>query len=114
MQFRKDSNDKIGLNKTVNLFLKTFDPESPPDKCKFYVFVSDLYGAVGMYRKQAFFLKLSANFISSINRPLCERLMKTTANLYGIGELFGGENKIFWPSMQLNLAEEIYNLTHEQ
>lgn len=44
MQFRKDINDKIGLNKTVNLFLKTFDPEFPPDKCKFYVFVAKLYG----------------------------------------------------------------------
>ena len=51
MLFRKDLNDKIGLNKTINLFLKTFDPESPPDKCKFYVFVSSLYGNLNMQRK---------------------------------------------------------------
>ena len=75
MYFRKDVNDKIGLNKTINLFLKTFDPESPPDKCKFYVFVGQLYGSLGMRRKEAFYLKLASNFIRNINRQVSDELM---------------------------------------
>jgi hypothetical protein len=83
MLFRKDLNDKIGLNKTINLFLKTFDPESPPDKCKFYVFVSQLYGQVNMLRKQAFYLKLASNFIRNINRQLSDELMQIVLKMYG-------------------------------
>lgn len=94
MLFRKDLNDKVGLNKTINLFLKTFDPESPPDKCKFYVFVSSLYGSLNMHRKQAFYLKLASNFIRNINRSLSDELMNIVMKMYGFSE-----NKAFWPSL---------------
>jgi hypothetical protein len=99
MLFRKDLKDKVGLNKTINLFLKTFDPESPPDKCKFYVFVSTLYGSLGMQRKQAFYLKLASNFIRNINRQLSDELLNTVMKMYGFQD-----NKAYWPSLQLSLA----------
>jgi hypothetical protein len=62
-----------------------------------------------MKRKEAYFLKLAANFITHINRPLCEVLLRRVASLYGIGALYGLNEpaRIFWPSLQLSLAEEL-------
>jgi hypothetical protein len=67
-----------------------------------------------MLRKEAFYLKLAANFITLINRPLSSSLLKYVSNSYGLGLLFSKDqinNRIFWPSLQFNLAEELLNFT---
>lgn len=68
MKLKCDWGDKLGLDKTVDIFTKTFDPESPVEKCKLYCFLSELYGKLKMVRKEAFHLKLASNQIYSINR----------------------------------------------
>lgn len=105
MHHRKDSQDRLGLDKTVDLFLKTFDPEAPLEKCKLYVFISELFGQLGMMRKQAFFIKVASNQVNSINKQVSYELMKKAALHYRMGSFLSDEKSdIFWPSLQRTLA----------
>ncbi|CAK74623.1 unnamed protein product (macronuclear) [Paramecium tetraurelia] len=108
MHYRKASNDKLGLNKTIDLFTKTFDPESPIEKCKFYLFVSDLYGQIQMKRKQAYFIRLASFQLATINKSMALELSKISSSMYGLNSYFSDESStIFWTSLQHNFVQEI-------
>ncbi|CAD8176333.1 unnamed protein product [Paramecium octaurelia] len=108
MQYRKASNDKLGLNKTIDLFTKTFDPESPIEKCKFYLFVSELYGQIQMKRKQAYFIRLASFQLATINKSMALELTKISSTMYGLNSYFSDDqSNIFWTSLQHNFVQEI-------
>ncbi|CAD8075128.1 unnamed protein product [Paramecium sonneborni] len=108
MQYRKTSNDKLGLNKTIDLFTKTFDPESPIEKCKFYLFVSEMYGQIQMKRKQAYFIRLASFELATINKSMALELTKLSSTMYGLNSYFSDkQSNIFWTSLQHNFVQEI-------
>ncbi|CAD8088333.1 unnamed protein product [Paramecium sonneborni] len=108
MQYRKASNDKLGLNKTIDLFTKTFDPESPIEKCKFYLFVSELYGQLQMKRKQAYFIRLASFQLATINKSMALELTKLSSTMYCLNSYFSDQqSNIFWASLQHNFVQEI-------
>ncbi|CAK79338.1 unnamed protein product (macronuclear) [Paramecium tetraurelia] len=108
MQYRKAQNDKLGLNKTIDLFTKTFDPESPIEKCKFYLFVSELYGQIQMKRKQAYFIRLASFQLAIINKSMSLELTKISSTMYGLNSYFSDDqSNIFWTSLQHNFVQEI-------
>ncbi|CAD8164903.1 unnamed protein product [Paramecium pentaurelia] len=108
MHYRKASNDKLGLNKTIDLFTKTFDPESPIEKCKFYLFISELYGQIQMKRKQAYFIRLASFQLALINKSMALELTKLSSTLYGLNSYFSAEqSNIYWASLQHNFVQEI-------
>lgn len=88
MHYRKAMNDKLGLNKTIELFTKTFDPESPIEKCKFYLFVSELYGQIKMKRKQAYYIRIASLQLTALNKTMALELTKISSNMYGLNSYF--------------------------